>query len=250
MATAKQVAANRANAARSTGPRTPAGQAKSSRNAFRHGLSLPLPWDLTTATEIARLALAIAGENPCGQRLMAASEFAAAQCELMRIRALRFAAMLPLSATIDPRCLRWVLGFDRYEHAALSRRTRAAKTLDRLEVGAAVRVVPGSVERNLPESRRARLGVEIAGQGLQNEANSAGIRPALTKRTQFVGDVVPRGTYSTLSTSVPLGKSEGHVRNARSSRRPIRRWRRGANRPRSAAAFRRRIAPDRPANSP
>ena len=31
--------------------------------------------------------------------------------------------------------LRWVLGFDRYEQAALSRRTRAAKTLDRLEVG-------------------------------------------------------------------------------------------------------------------
>ena len=27
-------------------------------------------------------------------------------------------------------------------------------------------------------------------QGLQNEANSAGIRPALTKRTQFIGDVV------------------------------------------------------------
>jgi hypothetical protein len=135
MATAKQVAANRANAARSTGPRTPAGRAKSSRNAFRHGLSLSLPRDLTTASEIDRLARAFAGNNPSAQQLMAASEFATAQCELTRIRALRFAATPAPSATLDPKRLRWVLGFDRYEQAALSRRKRAAKTLDRLEVG-------------------------------------------------------------------------------------------------------------------
>ena len=137
MATAKQVAANRANAARSTGPRTPAGRAKSSRNAFRHGLSLslPLPRDLTTATEIERLALVIAGENPTEQQLMAASEFAAAQYDLMRIRALRLAVTPAPSATLDPKGLRCVLGFDRYEQVALSRRRRAAKTLDRLGVG-------------------------------------------------------------------------------------------------------------------
>ena len=136
MATAKQIAANRANAARSTGPRTPTGLAKSSRNAFRHGLSLPLPRDLTSATEIDRLAQAIAGENPSERQLVAASEFAAAQCELTRIRALRFAATPALSATLDPRRLRWVLGFDRYEKAALSRRKRAAKALDRLDLPA------------------------------------------------------------------------------------------------------------------
>ena len=134
MATTKQVTANRANAARSTGPRTAAGRAKSSRNAFRHGLSLPLPLDHTTATEIGRLAQTIAGENPSEQQLMAASEFATAQWELMRIRALRFAATPALSATLDPRPMRWVLGFDRYEQAALSRRKRAAKTLDRLNL--------------------------------------------------------------------------------------------------------------------
>lgn len=134
MATAKQVAANRANAARSTGPRTPTGRAKSSRNAFRHGLSLPLVPDLATATEIDRLAQAIAGENPTVQQLMAARELVSAQYELMRIRALRFAATPALSATLDPRRLRWVLGFDRYEQAALSRRKRAAKTLDRLDL--------------------------------------------------------------------------------------------------------------------
>jgi hypothetical protein len=134
MATTKQVTANRANAARSTGPRTAAGRAKSSHNAFRHGLSLPLPLDLTTATEIGGLAQTIAGENPSEQQLMAAGEFATAHCELMRIRALRAAATPAPSATLDPRSLRWVLGFDRYEQAALSRRKRAAKTLDRLDL--------------------------------------------------------------------------------------------------------------------
>src|SRR5579862_8004792 len=37
MATAAQIAANRANARRSTGPRTPEGKAASSRNALTHG---------------------------------------------------------------------------------------------------------------------------------------------------------------------------------------------------------------------
>ena len=39
MATAKQAAANRRNAARSTGPRTKSGKARSNRNALKHGLS-------------------------------------------------------------------------------------------------------------------------------------------------------------------------------------------------------------------
>jgi len=39
MATAKQIAANRRNALRSTGPRTAAGRFASSRNALRHGLT-------------------------------------------------------------------------------------------------------------------------------------------------------------------------------------------------------------------
>jgi hypothetical protein len=42
MASERQIAANRANARKSTGPKTTAGLSKSSRNAFRHGLSLAL----------------------------------------------------------------------------------------------------------------------------------------------------------------------------------------------------------------
>jgi hypothetical protein len=51
MATEKQKAANRANAQKSTGPKTAAGRLKSSRNAYRHGLSLPLHLDMSTSAK-------------------------------------------------------------------------------------------------------------------------------------------------------------------------------------------------------
>jgi hypothetical protein len=56
MATEKQIAANRANAQKSTGPKTAAGRSRSSRNAVRHGLSGPLDFAMSEkADAIARL---------------------------------------------------------------------------------------------------------------------------------------------------------------------------------------------------
>ncbi|MBR1152808.1 hypothetical protein [Bradyrhizobium sp. JYMT SZCCT0428] len=43
MTSARQIEANRCNAARSTGPRSRSGKKRSSTNAFRHGLSVDLP---------------------------------------------------------------------------------------------------------------------------------------------------------------------------------------------------------------
>ena len=40
MATERQIAANRRNAVKSTGPRTSAGKMRARRNSYRHGLSV------------------------------------------------------------------------------------------------------------------------------------------------------------------------------------------------------------------
>lgn len=56
MATEKQIAANRRNAQRSTGPRTPEGKARSSRNALKHGiLSRELTQEGESAEELVDL---------------------------------------------------------------------------------------------------------------------------------------------------------------------------------------------------
>jgi hypothetical protein len=89
LATEKQKAANRANAERSTGPRTPAGKLRSSRNAYRHGLSGPMPYDPSSAAEVDIIALELAGERATADRLASAADFAGAQMELFRIREIR-----------------------------------------------------------------------------------------------------------------------------------------------------------------
>jgi len=100
MATAKQIAANRANAKKSTGPRTAAGRAKSSRNAYRHGLSLPMQPD-PQAIEV--LAKAIAGETAGEIELRAARALAEAQLELKRIRTTKVAAIpIELDEMLNP----------------------------------------------------------------------------------------------------------------------------------------------------
>lgn len=59
MTSARQRASNRINARRSTGPRTPAGKMRASRNAVRHGFTLPVSHDAAAAPQVATLARAI-----------------------------------------------------------------------------------------------------------------------------------------------------------------------------------------------
>jgi hypothetical protein len=84
MATEKQIAANRRNALKSTGPKTLAGQMKASRNAFSHGLSLPLRLDMETSAKADAIAHALARHQADEQHLLAATELAQAQIELLR----------------------------------------------------------------------------------------------------------------------------------------------------------------------
>ena len=52
MASARQIAANRRNATRSTGPRSRGGKQRAGRNAYRHGLSMPIATSATLAKQI------------------------------------------------------------------------------------------------------------------------------------------------------------------------------------------------------
>src|SRR5690349_22500750 len=82
-------AANRANAARSTGPRTRAGKAIVARNALRHGLNLPVLADPALAPEVLALAWRIAGEGAGEARRAAAVRIAEAQVDVLRVRRVR-----------------------------------------------------------------------------------------------------------------------------------------------------------------
>jgi hypothetical protein len=129
MASEKQIAANRANAKRSTGPRSALGKLRSSRNAVRHGLSCPLPLDATSG-EARAIAHSLVADGADDQQQLAASELAAAQLELLRIRAERGR----LLASIDPASsdaveLKRLVALDRYERLAHTRRRRASDKL-------------------------------------------------------------------------------------------------------------------------
>jgi hypothetical protein len=127
MATDKQIQANRRNARRSTGPRTAAGKSISSRNAFRHGLTLVQETDEATLAEIIDLAHQVAGEDPDQERFDAAIEFATAFFEIGLIQNIRNEMLSKLNlAAATPKEMWRLIAIDRYENGARTKRRRAA----------------------------------------------------------------------------------------------------------------------------
>src|SRR6266576_6598544 len=86
MATDRQIAANRRNGALSRGPKTAAGKARSSRNALKHGLAIPITRDRATAQKIRRAAQQMA-PSAVGDSIRNAQIAAEANFELARVRA-------------------------------------------------------------------------------------------------------------------------------------------------------------------
>ena len=85
MASEKQIAANRRNARKSTGPRSSPGKKRSSSNAYRHGLSRPvLGADFSPTVEL--LARRLAGSASDPMTLASARDAAEAMLDLARVR--------------------------------------------------------------------------------------------------------------------------------------------------------------------
>jgi hypothetical protein len=82
----RKIKANRANAKVSTGPKTDRGRARSAKNAFRHGLSLPIESDQALCEEVQSLARQIAGPHAGVHIQLLARRVAEAQVDLRRIR--------------------------------------------------------------------------------------------------------------------------------------------------------------------
>ena len=146
MVSSKKLAANRLNARASTGPRTRAGKATSSKNAVRHGLTLPLEVDGILTAEVEELARSIVDANAPLALQQHARSFALAQFDVVRIRRQRdrlwekyqvaYDKFKPVWNVEDKRVailvrqIRKLRPILRYERRATARRNAAARAID------------------------------------------------------------------------------------------------------------------------
>jgi hypothetical protein len=86
VATDRQIAANRRNARRSTGPRSGGGRKRSSRNSLRHGLAAGRTVTAERIADIERLARKIAGAATDIVTIECARTIAQAEFDVARIR--------------------------------------------------------------------------------------------------------------------------------------------------------------------
>jgi hypothetical protein len=104
MASERQIAANRRNARKSTGPRSGAGRKRASRNAYHHGLTLSITSTAAFAKQLDILVRKIAGDSEDAILLERARAIAQAELDLARVRRAKLALIERASAfgELDP----------------------------------------------------------------------------------------------------------------------------------------------------
>jgi hypothetical protein len=171
VATDQQIAGNRRNAKRSTGPRSRAGRERSSRNSFRHGLAAGVNANAERIKQVERLTRKIAGATADFLTLECARTIAQAQFDLAQIGRVKVAVMSRVNGfggsetpsagavtvsttehdgTADAirGALSELMKLDRYERRAAVRRARALRSfLKREKRTRIVRVKAKSAKR-------------------------------------------------------------------------------------------------------
>src|SRR5262245_46600732 len=121
MVSERQIAANRRNARKSTGPRSGAGKKRASHNAYRHGLTLSIASTAAFAKQLDKLVREIAGDTEDAIMLERARAIAQAELDLARVRRAKLALIERASAfgALDPprltvaQMIRLIDAFDR-----------------------------------------------------------------------------------------------------------------------------------------
>ena len=136
MPSERQIAANRKNAKKRTGPRSKAGREASCRNARRHGLAIAIETDPAFHADIEKLAKVLSPSDGTKNVDERAREAAGAELDLLRIRKIRASLFETLSlvandatsgnvAEVNDKLAK----LERYERRAFSRRKRALRQM-------------------------------------------------------------------------------------------------------------------------
>jgi hypothetical protein len=157
MASERQIAANRRNARKSTGPRSVAGKRRASRNAYRHGLTLNITSTAAFAKQLDKLVRKIAGNTENAIVLERARAIAQAELDLARVRRAKVALIERASAfgELDPprltvtQMIRLLNAFDR-SRLIVPKPIDASATMPSQEADRSAE----AVRRVLPELRK------------------------------------------------------------------------------------------------
>jgi hypothetical protein len=134
MASDRQLAANRRNAKKSTGPASESGKRRSRVNAFRHGLAINIGCDPLLQADVEKLAEILSQARNESVITLNAQDAAQAEIDLLRISKIRVSIYAVFHASAkslqDLTQLNEELRkLERYERRAFSRRRRALRSI-------------------------------------------------------------------------------------------------------------------------